>query len=195
MAVDNKSLGKFTLDGIPPAPRGIPQIEVTFDIDANGIISVTALDKATSRSQKITITASSGLSEEDIERMKSEAEKHSEEDNKRKDLVEAKNYADNAAYTAEKTLRENGEKVADDQKKKAEELVTKLRETAAGEDTDAIRKQTEELSQLIQQIGASLYQQKDAEKEADSADGKTSDENPGSGPDDEDVVDGEFKNV
>jgi len=195
MAVDNKSLGKFTLDGIPPAPRGIPQIEVTFDIDANGIISVTALDKATSRSQKITITASSGLSEEDIERMKSEAEKHSEEDNKRKDLVEAKNYADNAAYTAEKTLRENGEKIADDQKKKTEELVTKLRETAAGEDTDAIRKQTEELSQLIQQIGASLHQQKDAEKEADSADGKTSDENPGSGPDDEDVVDGEFKNV
>lgn len=195
MAVDNKSLGKFTLDGIPPAPRGIPQIEVTFDIDANGIISVTALDKATSRSQKITITASSGLSEEDIERMKLEAEQHSEEDNKRKDLVEAKNYADNAAYTAEKTLRENGEKIADDQKKKAEELVTKLRETAAGEDTDAIRKQTEELSQLIQQIGASLHQQEDAEKAAGSADGKTSDKNPSSGPDDEDVVDGEFKNV
>ena len=195
MAVDNKSLGKFTLDGIPPAPRGVPQIEVTFDIDANGIINVTALDKATSRSQKITITASSGLSEEDIERMKSEAEQHAEEDNKRKDLVEAKNYADNAAYTAEKTVRENGEKIADDQKKKVEELVTKLRETAAGEDTDAIRKQTEELSQLIQQIGASLYQQEDAEKTAESANGEAPSENPASGPDDEDVVDGEFKNV
>jgi len=195
MAADNKSLGKFTLDGIPPAPRGVPQIEVTFDIDANGIINVTALDKATSRSQKITITASSGLSEEDIERMKSEAEQHAEEDNKRKDLVEAKNYADNAAYTAEKTVRENGEKIADDQKKKVEELVTKLRETAAGEDTDAIRKQTEELSQLIQQIGASLYQQEDAGKTADSSDGEAPSENPASGPDDEDVVDGEFKNV
>jgi len=195
MAADNKSLGKFTLDGIPPAPRGVPQIEVTFDIDANGIINVTALDKATSRSQKITISASSGLSEEDIERMKSEAEQHAEVDNKRKDLIEAKNYADNAAYTAEKTVRENGEKIADDQKKKVEELVTKLRETAAGEDTDAIRKETEELGQLIQQIGASLYQQEDAGKEADSTNGEAPGENPANSPDDEDVVDGEFKNV
>jgi len=195
MAVDNKSLGKFILDGIPPAPRGVPQIEVTFDIDANGIINVTALDKATSRSQKITITASSGLSKEDVERMKAEAEQHAEEDNKRKDLIEAKNYADNATYTAEKTLRENGEKIAEDQKKKAEELVTKLRETAAGEDTDAIRKQTEELGQLIQQIGASLYQQEGSDQTADSADGEASDENPADGPDGEDVVDGEFKNV
>ncbi len=195
MAADNKSLGKFTLDGIPPAPRGVPQIEVTFDINANGIINVTALDKATSRSQKITITASSGLSEKDIERMKSEAEQHAEEDNKRKDLIEAKNYADNAAYTAEKTLRENGEKIADDQKKKVEELVTKLRKTAAGEDTDAIRKETEELGQLIQQVGASLYQQEDAGKAADSTNGEAPGENPANSPDDEDVVDGEFKNV
>ena len=195
MAADNKSLGKFTLDGIPPAPRGVPQIDVTFDIDANGIINVTASDKATSRSQKITISASSGLSEEDIERMKSEAEQHAEEDNKRKDLIEAKNYADNAAYTAEKTVRENGEKIADDQKKKVEELVTKLRKTAAGEDTDAIRKETEELGQLIQQIGASLYQQEDAGKAADSTNGEAPGENPANSPDDEDVVDGEFKNV
>jgi len=195
MAVDNKSLGKFILDGIPPAPRGVPQIEVTFDIDANGIINVTALDKATSRSQKITITASSGLSKEDIERMKAEAEQHAEEDNKRKDLIEAKNYADNAAYTAEKTLRENGEKIAEDQKKKAEELVAKLRKTAAGEDTAAIRKQTEELGQLIQQIGASLYQQEGADQSADSAEGEASGKNPADGPDGEDVVDGEFKNV
>ena len=196
MAADNKSLGKFILDGIPPAPRGVPQIEVTFDIDANGIINVTALDKATSRSQKITITASSGLSKEDIERMKAEAEQHAEEDKKRKELIEAKNYADNAAYTAEKTLRENGEKVAEDQKKKVEELVTKLRETAAGEDTDAIRKQTEELSQLIQQIGASLYQKKEETNQAPgSTDSGASDKNPPEGPEEEDVVDGEFKNV
>jgi len=195
MASDNKTLGKFILDGIPPAPRGVPQIEVTFDIDANGIINVTASDKATGRSQKITITASSGLSKEEVERMKAEAEQHAEEDNKRKDLIEAKNYADNAAYTAEKTLRENGEKIADDQKKKAEELVAKLRETAAGEDTDTIRKQTEELGQLIQQIGASLYQQEGADQAAGSADGEASGESPPDGPDGEDVVDGEFKNV
>jgi len=195
MAADNKSLGKFILDGIPPAPRGVPQIEVTFDIDANGILNVTASDKATGRSQKITITASSGLSEEDVERMKTEAEQHAEEDKKRKDLIEAKNYADNAAYTAEKTLRENGEKIAEDQKKKVEELVAKLRETAAGEDTDAIRKQTEELGQLVQQIGASLYQQEGAGQAAGSADGGTSDKNPPSSSDGEDVVDGEFKNV
>jgi molecular chaperone DnaK len=156
---------------------------------------VTASDKATGRSQKITITASSGLSKEEIERMKVEAEQHSEEDEKRKDLIEAKNYADNAAYTAEKTLRENGEKIADDQKKKAEELVAKLRETAAGEDTDAIRKQTEELGQLIQQIGASLYQQEDAGQATDSTDEKAPGEDPTGGPDGEDVVDGEFKNV
>ena len=195
MAGDNKSLGKFILDGIPPAPRGVPQIEVTFDIDANGIINVTASDKATGRSQKITITASSGLSKEEVERMKVEAEQHAEEDNKRKDLIEAKNYADNAAYTAEKTLRENGEKIAEDQKKKAEELVAKLRETAAGEDTDAIRKQTEELGQLIQEIGASLYQKEGADQAAGSADGEASGENPPDSPDGEDVVDGEFKNV
>ncbi len=195
MAADNKSLGKFILDGIPPAPRGVPQIEVTFDIDANGILNVTASDKATGRSQKITITASSGLSEEDVERMKTEAEQHAEEDKKRKDLIEAKNYADNAAYTAEKTLRENGEKIAEDQKKKVEELVAKLRETAAGEDTDAIRKQTEELGQLVQQIGASLYQQEGAGQATGSSDGGTSGENPPSSSDGEDVVDGEFKNV
>ena len=112
MAADNKSLGKFILDGIPPAPRGIPQVEVTFDIDANGIIKVTALDKATQRSQHITITASSGLSESEVERMRREAEAHADEDKKRKDLIEARNTADNAMYTAEKALRDFGDKVA-----------------------------------------------------------------------------------
>jgi molecular chaperone DnaK len=106
MATDNKSLGKFILDGIPPAPRGIPQIEVTFDIDANGILKVTALDKATQRSQHITITASSGLSDSEVERMRKDAESHAEEDRKRKELIEARNQADNAVYTAEKALRD-----------------------------------------------------------------------------------------
>jgi len=195
MAADNKSLGKFVLDGIPPAPRGVPQIEVTFDIDANGILNVTALDKATGRSQKITITASSGLSEEEIERMKSEAEKHAEEDKKHKELIEARNYADNSAYTAEKTIRENGDKIEDDQKKKVEELVSALRETAKGEDTETIKKQTEELGQLIQQIGASLYKQSDTGQAEGAAEGETPGEKPDDGSDGEDVVDGEFKNV
>ncbi len=112
MAADNKSLGKFILDGIPPAPRGVPQIEVTFDIDANGILKVTATDKATGRSQHITITASSGLSEDEVEQMRKEAEAHAEEDRKRRELIEARNTADNAIYTAEKALREAGDKVA-----------------------------------------------------------------------------------
>ena len=196
MAADNKTLGKFILDGIPLAPRGVPQIEVTFDIDANGIINVTASDKATGRSQKITITASSGLNEAEIERMKAEAETHAEEDNKRKELIEAKNYADNSVYTAEKMIRENGEKIADDQKKKVEELSAKLKETATGDDAEAIRKQTEELGQLIQQIGASLYQQDGTGDAAGSPEGEAPEgESPSGGPDGEDVVDGEFKNV
>jgi molecular chaperone DnaK len=191
MAADNKSLGKFILDGIPPAPRGVPQVEVTFDIDANGILNVTASDKATGRSQKITITASSGLTEQEIERMKSEAEKHADEDAKRKELIEAKNYAENAAYTAEKLLRENGEKIAEDQKKKVEEMVESLRKVAVGEDTAAIKKETEALGQFIQQVGASLYQQSgEAQPEAPESPSGSTD-----GADDEDVVDGEFKNV
>jgi len=192
MAADNKSLGKFILDGIPPAPRGVPQIEVTFDIDANGILNVTALDKATGRSQKITITASSGLTEEEIERMKVEAEQHAEEDAKRKDLIEAKNYAENAAYTAEKMVRENGEKIADDQKKKIEEMAESLRKTAQGDDLAAIKKETEEIGQFIQQVGASLYQQGEGDQQAP---GQPPEGETGESADDEDVVDGEFKNV
>ena len=196
MAADNKSLGKFILDGIPPAPRGVPQIEVTFDIDANGIINVTASDKATGRSQKITITASSGLNETEIERMKAEAEAHAEEDKKRKEIIEVKNYADNATYTAEKMIRENGEKIADDQKKQVEDLSTKLKETATGEDVEAIKKQTEELSQLVQQIGASLYQQEgEGEAGQPPEGGAPEGEDPAGEPGGEDVVDGEFKNV
>jgi len=121
MAADNKSLGKFILDGIPPAPRGMPQIEVTFDIDANGIIKVTASDKATGRSQHITITASSGLNEAEVERMRREAELHADEDKKRKDLIEAKNNADNAVYTAEKALRDHGEKIPADTRSQCQE--------------------------------------------------------------------------
>jgi len=193
MAADNKSLGKFILDGIPPAPRGVPQVEVTFDIDANGILNVTAQDKATGRSQKITITASSGLTEEEIERMKVEAEKHADEDAKRKELIEAKNYAENAAYTAEKMIRDNGEKISDDQKKKIEQMVASLRKTAETDNLDAIKKETEEIGQFIQQVGASLYQQEENAQQGDGEPQQGSADN--GAADDDDVVEGEFKDV
>jgi molecular chaperone DnaK len=159
MAVDNKSLGKFMLDGIPPAPRGIPQIEVTFDIDANGILKVTALDKASGRSQHITITASSGLSKDEIETMRREAEAHAAEDNKRRDLIEARNTADSAAYSAEKVLSEFGDKVSDELKAEVRAAVDEVRKAKDGEDADAIRKAVDALSQSVQKIGAAAYQQ------------------------------------
>ncbi|NMC53805.1 MAG: molecular chaperone DnaK [Chloroflexi bacterium] len=189
MAVDNKSLGKFILDGIPSSPRGVPQIEVTFDIDANGILNVTAVDKATSRSQKITITASSGLSESEIERMRKEAEAHADEDLKRKELIEVRNHADNTAYTAEKSLRDFGDKVPADIKTKIEDGVKKLREAMTSDNADDIRKQTEELGQLIQQIGAAMYQQQGPQAGGEPQGGAQA------GPSGEDVVDGEFKNA
>jgi len=202
MATDNKTLGRFILDGIPAAPRGIPQIEVTFDIDANGILNVTAQDKATGRSQHITITASSGLSKEEVERMRKEAEAHADEDRKRKEIIEVRNNADNAAYTAEKTLRDGGEKVPAELKKQVEDAVAKLRQTMTQEDVEAIRRDTEALGQLIQQVGSSMYQQPGPEGQpgAGPAEG-----GPQAGPEGgagegksdggEDVVDGEFKNV
>ncbi len=192
MAVDNKSLGRFILDGIPPAPRGVPQIDVTFDIDANGILKVTAADKATGRSQNITITASSGLADDEVDRMRKEAEAHADEDTRRKELIEARNAADNAAYTAEKALRELGDKVPADVKSKVEDQVAKVREVLDGEDTETIRKETEELNQIIQQIGAAAYQQ-DQPETPPSTDEASDETEPG--PEGEDVVDGEFRNV
>jgi len=196
MAANNKSLGKFILDGIPPAPRGVPQIEVTFDINANGILEVTAQDKATGRSQNITITASSGLSEDEVERMRQEAEQHAEEDRKRRELIEAKNRADNMVYSAEKTLKDLGDKVPGDLKGKVEDGAAKVREVKDGEDLDAINSTTDALAEVLQQLGSAAYQaQQQAEgqtPDSEASDGKTPGE--GSG-DDEDVVDGEFKQV
>lgn len=200
MADDNKSLGQFILDGIPPAPRGIPQIEVTFDIDANGIIKVTALDKATQRSQHITITASSGLNEAEVERMRREAELHAEEDKKRKEDIEARNTADNAIYTAEKALRDLGDKVPADVKSKVEAEVANVRKTLKETDTAAIKSATEQLFQVVQQIGASVYQQgsPEAGPAAGPAEGSQEpgpeDDGKKPGGDDE-VVDGEFRNA
>jgi molecular chaperone DnaK len=192
MAVDNKSLGKFILDGIPPAPRGIPQIEVTFDIDANGILKVTAQDKATGRSQHITITASSGLSDSEVERMRREAEVHADEDKQRKELIEARNTADNAIYTAEKALRDLGDKVPAEVKSQVEDKVNAVRNVLNSNDQQAIRKATDDLFQVVQQIGAAAYQQGGAGV------GQTGPETPPPGRSetgDEDIVDGEFRNA
>jgi molecular chaperone DnaK len=193
MAANNKSLGKFVLDGIPPAPRGIPQIEVTFDINANGILEVTAQDKATGRSQNITITASSGLSEDEVEKMRQEAELHADEDRKRRDLIEAKNRADNMVYSSEKTLKDLGDKVPGDLKQKVEDAAAKVREVKEGEDINAINSATDALTEVLQQLGSAAYQTQDETPEQGaSGGGKSPDEGPGS---DEDVVDGEFKQV
>lgn len=207
MANDNKSLGKFILDGIPPAARGVPQIEVTFDIDANGIMEVAALDKATSRSQHITITASSGLSDAEVEKMRQEAETNVEEDRLRKELIEAKNNADNAVYTAEKAMRDLGDKVPADIKSQVEDRVAKVREVLEGDDQEAITRATEDLNQVVQQIGAAAYQQAEPETGApegapygDAGENPASDDTEGDRPegdsgDDEEVVDGEFRNA
>ncbi len=193
MAMDNKSLGRFTLDGIPPAPRGVPQIEVTFDIDANGILKVTAQDKATGRSQHITITASSGLSEAEIEKMRQEAETNAENDRKRKELIEARNHADNLIYTTEKTIRDLGDKVPADMKTKAEEASKKLKDMMSSEDVESIKKATDELGQILQGIGSAAYQQAGPAAGAPGGDtGNPQGQQPG-GTDD--VVDGEFKSV
>ncbi|HSL47381.1 MAG TPA: molecular chaperone DnaK [Anaerolineales bacterium] len=188
MAVDNKSLGKFILDGIPPAPRGMPQIEVTFDIDANGILKVTAQDKATSRSQHITITASSGLSESEVEKMRKDAESHAEEDRKRRELIEARNHADNTVYAAEKALREFGDKVPVETRSEVETKVAEVKKVAEGEDVAAIKSATEALGQVIQKIGASVYQQPNAA--GGGPNGSDQNPNPEAGPD---VVEGEVK--
>ena len=191
MAVDNKSLGKFILDGIPPAPRGMPQIEVTFDIDANGILKVTAQDKATGRSQHITITASSGLSESEVEKMRKDAEVHAEEDRKRRELIEVRNNADNTVYAAEKALREFGDKVPAETRSEVEAKVAEVKKVAESEDVAAIKSATEALGQSIQKIGASVYQgQNTAGAGGDGASGTGTNPNPETGPD---VVEGEVK--
>jgi len=191
MAADNKSLGKFILDGIPPAPRGVPQIEVTFDIDANGILNVTAQDKASGRSQKITITASSGLAEDEIERMRQEAEQHAEEDQRRKEMIEVRNKADNVAYSTEKLINENADKIPEDKKTEAQDKIKRVRELLEGEDKAALEQATSDLEQFVQQIGASMYEQPGAEA-AGAAPGGAAPGGEAPADGDEDVVDGEF---
>ncbi len=188
MAADNKSLGKFILDGLPPAPRGVPQIEVTFDIDANGILKVTAKDKATGRSQHITITASSGLSDSEVERMRQDAEAHAEEDRKRKELIEARNQADNMAYAAEKALKDFGDKVPAEVRSDIEKKVAEVRSKAQGDDAAAMKAAAEALGGAMQKIGAAVYEGPQAGGGAPDQSGQSGQSE--SGPD---VVDGEVK--
>ena len=170
MAADNKTLGRFILDGIPPSPRGVPQIEVAFDIDANGVLNVKATDKASGKEQHITITASTGLSDEEVEKMKKDAEAHADEDKKKKESVEVKNIADSLVHTTEKTLKEAGDKVDAAIKKTVEEKLEALKKVKDGEDIEAIKKASEELSSEIQKVGAAMYQaQQQAQPGADGA--------------------------
>jgi len=176
MAHDNTTLGRFQLVGIPPAPRGIPQIEVTFDIDANGIMNVSAKDMGTGKEQAITITASTKLSQEEIDQKIREAEMHAEEDKKRQEEIQIRNEADSMIYTSEKTLEELGDKVDKDQKEKIEALVKELRELVGGDDVAAIKSKTEELTKVVQEVGAKIYQeaqqaQQQAEQNAQGAQG------------------------
>ena len=157
MAADNKSLGRFILDGIPPAPRGMPQIEVTFDIDANGILNVTAKDKATSREQHITITASSGLSKDEVERMVKDAERYQQDDTRRKEEVEVRNNADSAVYQAEKLMRDMGDKVPADLRSDVESKINALKDVMKGKDIDPIKRRIDELQQALMKVGERAY--------------------------------------
>ena len=170
MAADNKTLGRFILEGIPPAPRGVPQIEVTFDIDANGILNVKAVDKASGKEQSIKIEGSTGLSEEEIEKMKKDAEAHAEEDKKKKEAVELRNAADTLVFTTEKAIKDAGDKITDEEKKPVEEKIEALKEVLKDEnaDNEKIKSATEELSEAAQKIGEKLYK---AAQEAQAKEG------------------------
>ncbi|MBA7679253.1 Chaperone protein DnaK [subsurface metagenome] len=190
MAADNRTLGRFMLDGILPSPRGVPQIEVSFDIDANGILSVKAHDKGTGREQKITITASSGLSKDEVERMQREAEMHATEDTKRREEIETRNTADTLAYTAEKTLREHKDKIPSDLNQEVESKIAAVRSALQGTDIESVRRATQELSEAMQKIGAAIYQQPPPPPGEAPPGGE-----PPPGKEDEGTVEGEFREV
>ena len=196
MAADNRTLGRFMLDGLLPAPRGVPQIEVTFDIDANGILNVRAQDKGTGKEQKITITASSGLSKGEVDKMQKEAEIHAAEDTKRREEIEAKNMADTLAYQAEKLLRDNKDKIPEDLNKEAEEKIAAVKSALQGNDTAAINTATQALNETMQKIGQAVYsQQQPPPGGGEAPPPPPGGESGGGGGDDEDTVEGEFKEV
>ena len=190
MAADNKSLGRFDLQGIPPAPRGVPQIEVTFDIDANGIVSVTAKDKATNKEQQIRIQASGGLSDADIQKMVKEAESHAADDKKRRELVEAKNQADALIHSTEKAMGEHGDKVSPDEKTAIDAALASLKDAVTGEDSEGIKEKTNTLAQASMKLGEAMYKAQQAEGAA----GDAAADGAGNKPDDN-VVDADFEEV
>jgi molecular chaperone DnaK len=195
LAADNKSMARFILDGIPPAPRGIPQIEVSFDIDANGIVNVKAKDKATAREQHVTITASSGLSKEEVERLVKDAQAHAEEDRRNRERIETRNQADTFAYSIEKTLKDLGDKVPADTKKDVEEKLAALRDALKTDDTERIKSAMETLRTASTKIGELMYQQQQqqgqgAQPGAEQPEGEPA----GAGAKkDGDTIEGEFK--
>ena len=198
MARDNKSLGRFHLTGIPPAPRGIPQIEVTFDIDANGILNVSAKDLGTGTEQKITITGSSGLSDDEIQRMVNEAEDHSEEDRKKKEEIEVRNQADNLVYSTEKLVKDNRDKIPDSDVKAVEEAIAETRKVMEGGDVEAIKQSMEKLQQASHQVAQAMYQQTQQSGPAESQPGGPGGpENPAGGAQEDDgqVIDAEYVDV
>jgi molecular chaperone DnaK len=196
-AKDNRTLGRFQLTDIPPAPRGIPQIEVAFDIDANGILNVSAKDLGTGKQQSIEIKSSSGLSEPEIEKMKKEAESHAEEDKKKREVVDLKNQADQIIYSTEKTLKEHGDKVPADTRSNIENAINNLKEAAKGEDADAIKKAIENLSNATQELGKKLYEEAAKKQAAASADQQEKTQPPPEGEvkrkGGDDVIDAEFE--
>ena len=193
MAAYNKTLGRFQLVGIPPAPRGVPQIEVTFDIDANGIVSVSAKDLGTGKEQSIKITASSGLSEEEIENLVKDAELHAEEDKKKRDLIDARNMADSLIYSTEKSVKEVGDKLDDATKSNIEQTIENLKKSLEGEDTEEIKKLTEELTQASHKLAETIYA--NANQEQAQAQGQPGPESDADVPKDDDVVDADFEEV
>ncbi len=200
MAGDNKSLARFVLDGILPAPRGVPQIEVTFDIDANGMVKVSAQDKATGKQQHVTIHPSSGLTEEEVQRLQREAEEHAAEDQEKRRSVEARNNADSLAYSAEKMVQDNAEVISDEQKERVTGAVSALREALQADDTDAIVAKTEELTQIMQEVGAAVYgAQQAANAPGDGGEGGSHDagdrEGGGDRGEEAGTIEGEFREV
>ena len=168
MASDNKSLGRFVLEGIPPSPRGMPQVEVTFDIDANGILQVKAKEKTSGKEQSIRIEASSSLKEDEIKRMQQDAELHADEDKKKKELIEARNLAQSLTYTAEKAIKDAGDKISEDVKKSVETEIENVQKVMTGEDKDVIEKATESLSTAMQKIGEEMSKRQNDAPQTDS---------------------------
>lgn len=195
MAADNKTLGRFMLDGIPPAPRGVPQIEVSFDIDANGIVNVLAKDLGTGKEQKVTITASSGLSKEEIDKMMDDAQKHAAEDEKRKELIEVRNNADSLIYSTEKTLRDLGDKVDAGVKERVKKATNELKELIAGEDNNKIKEATEKLSTILHEVSSKLYEEVSREQEQHAGGDQPQGEGQKAENSQEDVVDADYEVV